>query len=446
MCTKGMAISPLWGERIVPFVRAGVDLCYCGVVPFVVSDWAPCFAFFVLFAFTPFLLLSVLLASDGLSCLSWRFWPVVTLPFSVWAGVARSGPWVSDGAVVLAKAGPTARVCPPHGRFGVRRSPTSAAQLRIAAEHVVVVEREPAPGREVALDARPREHGIVQPAEPGARAQRIARRRGKRVAQPRDRLRHGKIRVRELRAHHPRALPRVALDHALEVAEEFRDAVRAEILRLALGFALLVLVVEARAHRVMRVVRFGDQVGDGELQLVHPQPARGIARREPVAFAEEKEDVRGLPDELPPRFQERRREGRPRDVVAFEIFLDGALAAALPLRLAGDVPVSDARLLEREPHELAAPPEAGPVVEDVSHGIAFGGRGPRFFGPGGATCPMTASPTVSSARKSASPGTRAPPRAKPTSTPSTPTAASTTRRSARARRPASPRTRRSMAR
>src|SRR5260221_9039033 len=151
MCTKGMAISPLWGERIVPFVRAGVDLCYCGVVPFVVSDWATCFAFFVLFAFTPFLLLSVLLASDALSCLSWKFWPVVTLAFSLWAGVARSRPLVSDEAVVLAKAGPTARGCPPHGRVGVRRSPTSAAQLRGAAGHVVLVEPEPAPRRQGAL-------------------------------------------------------------------------------------------------------------------------------------------------------------------------------------------------------------------------------------------------------------------------------------------------------
>ena len=79
---------------------------------------------------------------------------------------------------------------------------------------------------------------------------------------------------------------RVALQHALEVAEIFRDAVDDKIGRAAAGFVLLILVIKARGDRVMAIVRLVDDVGDRQLQLMRPQPLDLIARREAMAAPE----------------------------------------------------------------------------------------------------------------------------------------------------------------
>ena len=76
---------------------------------------------------------------------------------------------------------------------------------------------------------------------------------------------------------------RVALQHALEVAEIFRDAVPDKIGSAAASFVLLILVIKARGDRVMGIVRLVDDVGDRQLQLMRPQPLDLIARREAVA-------------------------------------------------------------------------------------------------------------------------------------------------------------------
>ncbi len=47
----------------------------------------------------------------------------------------------------------------------------------------------------------------------------------------------------------------------------------------------------------MGVVDTHDEIGDGELQLMRPQPPRLVARREFQARAEEEQDFRGLRDD-----------------------------------------------------------------------------------------------------------------------------------------------------
>ena len=88
--------------------------------------------------------------------------------------------------------------------------------------------------------------------------------------------------------------PRVALEHPLEIAEIFRDTVGDKIAGAAAGLCLLLLVIEARGDRVMRIVRFVDDIGDGQLELMRPQPPRLAARREAVPAPEVEEDVRSL--------------------------------------------------------------------------------------------------------------------------------------------------------
>ena len=77
--------------------------------------------------------------------------------------------------------------------------------------------------------------------------------------------------------------------------------------------ALLLLVVQVRRDRVMGVVHFLQEIGDGELQLVGPQPSGLVLQREAQPRAEEQEDVGGLRDQLPARLEDGRRERRASD-------------------------------------------------------------------------------------------------------------------------------------
>jgi len=94
------------------------------------------------------------------------------------------------------------------------------------------------------------------------------------------------------------------------------------------------------------VVDLDDEVGERQLQLVDPELAGSVPRREVQLRPEVQQDVRRLPDEEAARLQERRRERRPRDVVALEESRQRRDAAALLFRDQRDVAVVRARLLE----------------------------------------------------------------------------------------------------
>src|SRR3954454_12013835 len=115
---------------------------------------------------------------------------------------------------------------------------------------------------------------------------------------------------------------------------------------------------------MMRVVDFDDEVRDGELQLMHPQPLGLVLRREPEPRAEPVEDQRGLRDDRFAGFQDRRREWRMLLAPALHEG-DVALSAAL----ARDVDIVGARLFEREANELTAPLNGRPVIKLVTHDV-----------------------------------------------------------------------------
>ena len=94
---------------------------------------------------------------------------------------------------------------------------------------------------------------------------------------------------------------------------------RGLLVGVALRLRLLILIVETRANRMMRVVDLHHEVRDGELQLMHPQPIGLALRRKAEARAEPPGDLAGrLPvlgpqltqDELLPLVHAVPREGR----------------------------------------------------------------------------------------------------------------------------------------
>ena len=130
------------------------------------------------------------------------------------------------------------------------------------------------------------------------------------------------------------------------------------------GFGLLVLVIEARGDRVMRVVGLVDEIGDRQLQLMRPQPARPRRAARGRAAPEIEQDVRGLRD------QHRRRpsgKAAQRAACAAAAPSISRCIAATPLAAARDVDIFGARLLQRQAHEFAAPLNRRPVIELVGH-------------------------------------------------------------------------------
>src|SRR3954454_21328288 len=89
----------------------------------------------------------------------------------------------------------------------------------------------------------------------------------------------------------------VSRQHVLEPGEELGDAVPAEILRAARRFGPLILVGEADSDRVMRVVRLRHHVGDGELDLMRPDPIDLVIAHEAEAWPEIEKDRGRLPDD-----------------------------------------------------------------------------------------------------------------------------------------------------
>jgi len=60
------------------------------------------------------------------------------------------------------------------------------------------------------------------------------------------------------------------IQRPLEIAQVLRDALLDEVSGPALGFLLLILIVEIGAERVMHVVRLDHEIGERKLQLVGP--------------------------------------------------------------------------------------------------------------------------------------------------------------------------------
>ena len=88
--------------------------------------------------------------------------------------------------------------------------------------------------------------------------------------QARDHLGHRQIGIGDLLARQPAFAVGVALDHPLEIAEVLGQPVGEEFLAASQRLGFLFLVIKAAAERMMGVVDFGNEIGQRQLQLMHP--------------------------------------------------------------------------------------------------------------------------------------------------------------------------------
>ena len=163
-------------------------------------------------------------------------------------------------------------------------------------EDAVPVEWNTPRGRQVRGKARARRYPVVHRDDTCMAPLEPAEGDRKRVAQSRNHLKKGQICVAARLAEQISAAR--APQYPIEIVEIFRQAKREEIGRPALRLRPLFLVVEAGSDRVVRIVHLDQPVGDGELELVHPEAASFVLRREAQARPEELQDVRGLRDDL----------------------------------------------------------------------------------------------------------------------------------------------------
>src|SRR5690349_2643145 len=103
---------------------------------------------------------------------------------------------------------------------------------------------------------------------------------GKGVAQTGDHLKQRKVHVAELSAQQVTVRFSILSEYFFEVAEKFRQPFADKILGATFRRGPLLLVVEPAADRMVDIVRFGDPIGDGQLQLMRPDSPRFVLRRE----------------------------------------------------------------------------------------------------------------------------------------------------------------------
>jgi hypothetical protein len=170
----------------------------------------------------------------------------------------------------------------------------------------------------------------------------------------------------------PGTLPTgLGLQDALEVSQELGQASLGVVGRLALGLVLLVLVVQTRRDRVMRVVNLitqSIQSGEGKLiDVINPIAFIVERGRKSKVLAEIEQNVGGLADDQIAVSQKRRRASGSVEVIANSVCTNQAsqLGDDGPLVGHGEVFVLDAGFFETETDVLAPARDSRPVDQLV---------------------------------------------------------------------------------
>ena len=155
--------------------------------------------------------------------------------------------------------------------------------------------------------------------------------------------------------------------NAFEPVQELGQAHHAEFSRAAKGLRLLILVIRAGANRVVRVVRFGHHVGNGQLDLLRPDPRRLAAGYQLQLRGQVLQDGGRLSDPHTAMLQKGRRERRMRKSVVLQTAQHCPHTLPRGLRATCHVDVRGAGRFERKPDEFAAALNRRPVMEFISH-------------------------------------------------------------------------------
>src|SRR5439155_626525 len=95
-------------------------------------------------------------------------------------------------------------------------------------------------------------------------------------------------------------------EDSFKIAEKLGNPDRGEIGGALFGFVRLLLIVQDVCDRMVRLAGFIQPIGDRQLQLMRPEPARFAFRYETQPRREELENVGGLRNQELAGFQERR--------------------------------------------------------------------------------------------------------------------------------------------
>ena len=121
-------------------------------------------------------------------------------------------------------------------------------------------------------------------------------------------------------------------------------------------------------------MRFLDQIGDCQLQLVGPQPSRLAGGCQAVSRTEEHEDVGGLPNEQFAGTKVGRRKRRAGDYLAIEKAYQ--LRNPTAVRLAANIDICGAHFLQSQTYKLPPTLDRRPIVELITHvGFLLEGEG-----------------------------------------------------------------------
>ncbi len=119
---------------------------------------------------------------------------------------------------------------------------------------------------------------------------------------------------------------------------------------------------------MMNVMGLGGEVGDGQLQAMHPELGLLVGRHQVQAWSQVLEDIGDMGDDVVACLEKGWREGRTPGLVSFQIGLHGRHAKPLVFRRIADIEIVRAGFFERQSDEFAATLDAGPVVQFVTHG------------------------------------------------------------------------------
>ncbi len=209
------------------------------------------------------------------------------------------------------------------------------------------------------LVQRPHQRGFLQGA---------LRRLGECIAQALHQLEQRQVGIAQSRAHQMLVAFGVARQHGLQPAEEFWHALGAKFFRGRGRFLFLVLVIQARAYRVVRVVRLVHRVGNRQLDLMRPQAVGNACAHQLEARAQVQQDGGGLPDHSLAVHQQRAGKRRPRHGLVLQVVEQGRQALPVGGVTPRDIHIRRAGRFQRQTDKFAATLDAGPVEELVRHG------------------------------------------------------------------------------
>ena len=145
-------------------------------------------------------------------------------------------------------------------------------EFGIVTEYTLFAERQPAVTVEISSNARTLRDDSMQSRYAWNTCKNLRHRSRKSIEETFDNLEQRQVGIADRFPHEIPVAFRIAGQDVLEPAQKFWSSLLTEMSGSTQRFRFLFLIVKIGAQRMMRIVDFPDEVGDGELDLVDPEP------------------------------------------------------------------------------------------------------------------------------------------------------------------------------